>query len=85
MLEQMAHAAGIEDTDPADLKLAKLEAILRGGAGQVEEAVLLLAPLLSIPIGGRGPPPQLTPQRQRQRTARSCSSSSRAWRRASRY
>ena len=68
MLEQMAHAAGIEDTDPADLKLAKLEAILRGGAGQVEEAVLLLAPLLSIPIGGRGPPPQLTPQRQRQRT-----------------
>ena len=68
VLEQMARAAGIEDTDPADLKLAKLEAILRLGAGQVEEAVLLLAPLLSIPIGGRGPPPQLSAERRREKT-----------------
>ena len=32
VLEQMARAAGIEGTDPADLKLAKLEAILRLGS-----------------------------------------------------
>jgi predicted ATPase len=38
------------------------------GTRQVEEAVLLLAPLLSIPTGGRGPPPQLSPERRRQRT-----------------
>jgi class 3 adenylate cyclase/predicted ATPase len=65
VLEQMTRAAGIEDTDPADLKLAKLEAILRLEAGQVEQAILLLAPLLSIPIGGRGPPPQLSAERRR--------------------
>jgi class 3 adenylate cyclase/predicted ATPase len=68
VLQQMARAAGIEDTDPAELKLAKLEAVLRLGTGQVEEAVLLLAPLLSIPIAGRGPPPQLSAERRRQRT-----------------
>ena len=68
VLEQMTRAAGIEDTDPADLKLAKLEAILRLGAGQVEEAILLLAPLLSIPLGGRGPPPQLSSERRRDKT-----------------
>ena len=67
VLEQMAHAAGLEDTDPADRKLAKLEAVLRLGTEQVEEAVLLLAPLLSIPTGGRGPPPQLSAERRRRR------------------
>ena len=70
VLQQMARAAGIEDTDPAELKLAKLEAVLRLGTGQVAEAVLLLAPLLSIPIAGRGPPPQLSAERRRQRTGR---------------
>jgi class 3 adenylate cyclase len=68
VLEQMARAAGIEETDPADLKLAKLETVLAIGSEQVEEAVLLLALLLSIPTGGRGPPPQLSPERRRQRT-----------------
>jgi predicted ATPase len=68
VLEQMVRAAGIENTDPADLKLAKLETVLAVGTEQVEEAVLLLAPLLSIPTGGRGPPPQLSPERRRQRT-----------------
>jgi class 3 adenylate cyclase len=68
VLEQMRRAAGIEDTDPAEIKLAKLEAILRPGVPQVEEAVLLLAPLLSIPTGGRGPPPQLSAERRRDKT-----------------
>jgi predicted ATPase len=63
-----ARAAGIEDTDPADLKLAKLETVLAMAPEQVEEAVLLLGPLLSIPTGGRGQPPQLSPERRRQRT-----------------
>ncbi len=67
VLEQMTRAAGIEGTDPADLKLARLEAILRLGTEQIEEAVLLLAPLLSIPIGGRGPPPRLSAERRRDR------------------
>ena len=68
VLEQMARAAGIEDADPAGLKLEKLETVLAMGTEQVEEAVLLLAPLLSIPTGGRGPPPQLSAERRRQRT-----------------
>jgi predicted ATPase len=68
VLEQMTRAAGIEDTDPADLKLAKLETVLGMGTEQVEEAILLLAPLLSIPTGGRGPPPKLSAERRRQRT-----------------
>ena len=67
VLEQMARAAGIADTDPADLRLAKLETVLAMGTDQVEEAVLLLAPLLSIPMGGRGPPPQLSAERRRDR------------------
>jgi predicted ATPase/class 3 adenylate cyclase len=67
VLEHMARAAGIEEADPADRKLAKLKAVLCLGVGQIEEAVLLLAPLLSIPIGGRAPPPQLSAERRRNR------------------
>jgi predicted ATPase len=67
VLEQMRRGAGIEDADPAELKLAKLETVLALATGQVEEAVLLLAPLLSIPIDGHGPPPQLSAERRRQR------------------
>jgi predicted ATPase len=69
VLEQMAHAAGLQDADPPDLKLAKLEAVLAMGTAQVEEAVLLLAPLLSIPTGARGALPPLSAERRRQRTA----------------
>ncbi|HEX5795666.1 MAG TPA: adenylate/guanylate cyclase domain-containing protein, partial [Geminicoccaceae bacterium] len=68
VLEQLAHAAGLEDADPPDLKLAKLEAVLAMGTAQVEEALLLLAPLLSIPTDGRGALPPLSAERRRQRT-----------------
>ena len=79
VLEQMARAAGIEDTDPAELKLAKLEAILttgspagRGGSAASGTASIDPAPVAAdrhlslVPsAGGRGP-------------AKSCSSNSRA-------
>ena len=84
VLKQMTRAAGIEGTDPADLKLARLEAILRLGTEQIEEAVLLLAPLLSIPIGGRGPPPRLSAERRRDRIREILLEQIEAWRRGSR-
>jgi predicted ATPase len=68
VLEQMTRAAGMEDSDPPDLKLAKLKTVLAMGTGRIEEAVLLLAPLLSLPITGRGAPAQLSAELRRQRT-----------------
>jgi class 3 adenylate cyclase len=65
---QLERAAGIASHDePAD-RLAKLEALLGQGTEHLEEAVPLIGALLGIPSGGRYPAPNLSPQRQKQRT-----------------
>jgi class 3 adenylate cyclase/tetratricopeptide (TPR) repeat protein len=51
-----------------EVTLNKLEAALAPYDVPLPEAVPLLASLLSLPLSGRYPPPQLTPQRQRQKT-----------------
>jgi predicted ATPase/class 3 adenylate cyclase len=67
-ISQLIRAAGIEREDSADQKLTKLEAVLVPTAENLNEAVALLAPLLSIPLGSKYPPLDLTPQRRKDLT-----------------
>jgi len=54
--------------DSADRRLEKIEALLTRAQQPVEEVAPLLAALLSIPIGDRYPPLQVSPHRQREDT-----------------
>jgi len=59
----------INQGDSPELKLQKLEALVRDRLGdQRPEVVPLLAALLAIPTGDRYPPLELTPQQQKKRT-----------------
>jgi class 3 adenylate cyclase/predicted ATPase len=64
----LERAAGFSRDDGADVRLAKLEALLARGTEALGEAVPLVAALLGIPSGERYPAPALSPQRQKQRT-----------------
>jgi class 3 adenylate cyclase/predicted ATPase len=66
--EQLERAAGFERDDPAGTRLAKLEALLARGTNRLDEAVVLVAALFGIPGGERYSVPEMTPQRQKQRT-----------------
>jgi class 3 adenylate cyclase/predicted ATPase len=66
ILDQLGRAAGFVASEPPEAKLAKLEALLRGNARDVAEAVALLAPLFSLPVGESHPRLRLSPQRQKQ-------------------
>jgi class 3 adenylate cyclase len=70
VISQLARAAGTGHDDSAEQKLAKLEAVLGPTAQDLNEAVTLLAPLLSIPLGPRYVPLDLSPQRRKERTFR---------------
>src|SRR6516165_10625032 len=67
-ITQLERAAGFRREDTAEQRLAKLEAVLALGTNDLREAVPLLADLLSIPIGDRYPPLNLTPQKRKERT-----------------
>ncbi len=54
--------------DSVDQRLEKLEAGLAGLEFPLAETMPLLAPFLSLPLDGRYPPLQLTPQLQKERT-----------------
>ncbi|HEX5078677.1 MAG TPA: adenylate/guanylate cyclase domain-containing protein, partial [Geminicoccaceae bacterium] len=64
VLEQLERAADFRRHDPPTAKLEKLEALL-ARVGRPAEAAALLAPLLAIPVEGRYPPLELTPQQHR--------------------
>jgi class 3 adenylate cyclase/predicted ATPase len=68
VISQLVRAAGIEHEDSADQKLAKLENVLAATAENPKEAVSLLAPLLSIPLGSQHALLELSPQRRKDRT-----------------
>jgi class 3 adenylate cyclase/predicted ATPase len=68
VISQLVRTAGIEHEDSAEQKLAKLETVLAPTAENLKEAVSLLAPLLSIPLGSQYAPLDLTPQRRKDRT-----------------
>jgi predicted ATPase len=60
IISQLEHAAGFERDDPRDVKIDKLEALLRPTSASGED-MALLAGLLSIPTNHRLPSPDLTP------------------------
>ena len=66
-ITQLERAAGFEQGDSNDTKLDKLEVLITHTTDAVTESASLLAALLSIPIGERYPPHNLTPQRQKAR------------------
>jgi class 3 adenylate cyclase len=68
VIEQLEHAAGFERDDPPEAKLDKLEALLGRGTDRLDEAVPLIAALLGFPSAHQYPLPELTPERQKQRT-----------------
>jgi class 3 adenylate cyclase/predicted ATPase len=68
VIEQLERAAGFERDDPPATKLDKLEVLLAQGTEKLDEAVPLVAALLGVSTGDRYLLPELTPQRQKQRT-----------------
>ncbi len=67
VIAQIERAAGLEAGDPANVKLDKLEALMRPDVAALSDMPLFAA-LLSIPFGSRYPDLHLTPQRQKDRT-----------------
>jgi class 3 adenylate cyclase/tetratricopeptide (TPR) repeat protein len=67
VIRQLPRAAGFSDDDDDTAKLAKLERFTVAAALDPNEAVPLLATLLSIPYESVYPPLKLSAQRQRQR------------------
>jgi predicted ATPase len=68
VIGQIERAAGIQPDDIPDDKLDKLEALLAVSGRPTAEAVPLIAPMMSIPLGDRYAPPNVSPQRQKQLT-----------------
>jgi class 3 adenylate cyclase len=67
-IAQLERAAGFRRDDTDEQRLNKLEKLLAQGTNDLGEAVPLLAELLSIPIGGRYPPLNLSPQKRKEKT-----------------
>ncbi|THK34019.1 adenylate cyclase [Ensifer sp. MPMI2T] len=65
--DQLLRAARIDRTDPPDKQLAFLEEVL-AATRDPQEAIPLIASLLSIPTGDRYPKLDLMPQMQKRRT-----------------
>jgi len=65
VISHLLGAAGIEHNDEGEERLAKLEALLERSNSRLSETVPLLAPLLSIPLGDRYKPLDLSPQRRK--------------------
>jgi class 3 adenylate cyclase len=69
-ITQLERAVGFRREDTAEERLDKLEAVLAQATNDLDEAVPLLAALLSIPTSDRYPPLNLTPQKLKERTLR---------------
>ena len=67
VVDQLGRAAGFARDDTPAAKLEKLEAVL-AQAAPPDEDIALLSDLMSLPASERHPPPNLSPQRKRERT-----------------
>jgi class 3 adenylate cyclase/tetratricopeptide (TPR) repeat protein len=67
-ITQLERAAGFRREDAGAERLEKLAAVLARATKDLGDALPLLAELLSVPIGGRVPPPALTPQKRKEKT-----------------
>jgi class 3 adenylate cyclase/predicted ATPase len=68
VVEHLERAAGFERDDSPHTRLEKLATVLARGTNRLEEALPLIAALLGIAVSDRPALPDLTPQRQKQRT-----------------
>jgi predicted ATPase len=68
VIEHLERAGGFARDDPPGARLDKLKTLLARGSDRTDEVVPLIAALLGIPTRGRYPAPELTPERQKQRT-----------------
>jgi len=66
IIAQLEHVAGFERNDDTETKLDKLDSIFAHNS-PVNADIGLIAELLSVPGGDRYPPPDLTPQRKKER------------------
>jgi class 3 adenylate cyclase/tetratricopeptide (TPR) repeat protein len=66
-LDQLGRTSGFAHDDPPEARLEKLEALL-ARAEPPDEDLALIADLLSLPSSERHPLPNLSPQRQKERT-----------------
>jgi TolB-like protein len=66
VIAHLEHVAGFERNDDTETKLSKLESIFAHDS-LVDGDIGLIAELLSVPGGDRHPPPDLTPQRKKER------------------
>ena len=64
----LERAAALQREDPPEVKLEKLESMLKLSGQDVREAASLLSDLLSIPRPGRYPELSLSPQQKKERT-----------------
>ena len=67
LVRQLALAAGFTDSDDDHAKLAKLTDLVGTATGDTDEAIPLLADLLSVGYEGRFPSPNMSPQRRKHR------------------
>jgi class 3 adenylate cyclase/predicted ATPase len=68
IITELEDAAKFSLEDSTYVKLEKLEVLLKQEGSKLEEAVPLVAALLSIPSSDRYPPPDVDPQRRKERT-----------------
>ena len=66
-IAQLERAAGFRREDTDAQRLDKLEAVLAQATNDLAAVVPLLADLLSIPLGDRYPPLNLTPQKRKEK------------------
>jgi class 3 adenylate cyclase/DNA-binding response OmpR family regulator/predicted ATPase len=77
VIAQLERAAGFRRDDTPGGRFAKFEALLHPLIG--DEAIALIAALLSVPSGDRYPQPNLSPQRRRERTLQAVIAQLAAW------
>ena len=68
VIGELQRAAGFKHADTPSEKLAKLTALLAGRASTRGQEAVLIADLLSLPVGHQYAGPQLTPQERKKRT-----------------
>jgi AAA ATPase domain/Adenylate and Guanylate cyclase catalytic domain len=68
IIAQLERAAGFRREDTAEERLERLETVLAQGTNDLSQVVPLLADLLSVPIGERYPPLDLSPQKRKEKT-----------------
>ena len=67
-VQQLTYAADIAPHDPPNVRLDRVEKLLARGSQSLSRVVPLFADLLSIPIGDRYPPLDLTPPQRKSAT-----------------